>query len=321
MNLEIFTDATLKFFEVTSDFLRDLGGRWEFVAPLFVLLLSASYVSRLRPYVTALLIPALLLLVRKAAFFAPISGAVSSEDRIIFWSREACWYLLIMIAAHALIFLAIVFREKIEWDGGMGCFTFVLAPAGLMILSSVLLPVEGWSHVYMPFVSLLGAAKAMVVSPLLLPIAWAALLIQIGLVIFKTPATGREINKLALILVFMGGLSHVGLQAMPSRAQSVAKEINQRWIGGETSDFLGVWANKLPEIHRLRLNTVEKSPAALKPEDAKDFLENAAPLDWWSNISPRNALTAGAGLLLLTLLFERFRIRGEKDPAPQESLM
>ncbi|MEW6212702.1 MAG: hypothetical protein AB1631_30535 [Acidobacteriota bacterium] len=318
MNPEIFIDAALKFFEVARDFLKDLGDRWEFAAGLFVLLFGFSYVSRARPYVTALLIPSLLLLLRKVALFVPISGAISSEDRIVFWSRGAYWYLLIMIAAHALIFLVIVLREEIEWDGGAGCFTFFFAPAGLMVLSSVLLPVDGWSHVYMPFVSLLGAAKAMVVSPLLLPIALVALLIQIGLVIFRTPATGREINKLALILVFAGGLSHFGLQAMPSRAQ-MAAEIDQKWIGGETSDFLGVWAKKLPEIYTLRLNTVEKSvPDALKPEDTEDFLQKAAPPDWWSNISLRNALATGAGLLLLIALFERFRLRGEKKPAPQQ---
>ncbi len=335
MNPETFADAALKLFEVIRDSLSVLSDRWEFAVALFALLFGVSHISRAKPYVSVLLFPSLLLLLRKVALFVPISGAISSEDRIVFWSRGAYWYLLIMLAVHILILLGIRYREKVEWGEGIGCFIF-LVPVGLMILSSVLLPVDGWSHLYMPVVSLLGAVKALLVSPMLLPLAWVALLIQIGLVLLGTTATGREINKLALMLILVGGLSQFGLQAAPSQSPPLVEQIGRKWqtvnpsateetgfgankrivYGGETSDFLGAWARKLPDIYRLRLNIVEKSfPDTV--EGASDLLHKALhpPTDWWPNLSLQNAVVIGGGLLALLVLFERFRIAGEKEPA------
>lgn len=316
MNFDFLKDIFLS----SRDLLAALSARWEVVAPLVATLFLLNQFAKIRRFASCLVFPALLLLARKLVLFIPVSGAISTEDRVLFWSPQAYWFFLALVAVHVLILLGIRFRAAIDW-GAAGCWVFIAAPVGLYYATAALLPVSGASIIYMPVVSLVGVAKLLLVSPLLLPIAWLALFIQLGLVIFTRSEAGREVNKLALVSVLAGGLMYFGFQALDSKPAPLISQLQQT-ARTKSSDeekitnFLEVWVEKLPQINRLGVNVIEKNlPAAYKPVEVKRLVDEV-PDPWqslWAKAAIPVALLCGAALLVLLLLVERLRVGDECD--------
>lgn len=303
--------------ELIWEYLLNLSGRWDFVATLFALTVLINRFRRIRRFASALIFPSSLLLVRKLALYVPVSGAISSEDQVIFWSATAYWYFLALIILHILIIVGVRYRKELaEGEGGAGCVVFFVAPIGLFIGSKFLLPIGlWWNHIYMPVVSLLGVTKILIINPFLAPIAWGSLFIQMGLVLFAGGKSGREINKLALICVLLSGLTHFGLQAAAPPAP-IVPEIRRSWDEtGRTQDFISVWAAKLPEIFDLGVNVVERRVPYLPNVARGQVISKMTPPwnEFWSEKHTYSALLGGLVLILLLVLIERLGFGGGQD--------
>ncbi len=300
--------------------LLSISETWAVALLLFVSALALNKSERFGRYATALWFPAGLLLARKLALFIPISGSVSTEDQVFFWSTPSYWYASVFIVINGLIVAAIHFREDLNMDNGIGCLSLAV-PIVLIIVSAAVLPLDGWTtHIFSPLVGLVGATKLMLVSPMLFPIAVVTLLLQIVLLILARGVSGREINKLALVCVVLGGLLHFGMQRIIP-APPIVTEIKTKWKTenpGETNgdsepqteDFLTVWSGKLGEMSELRLNTVEKKPPYANADEVRTNVGESLH-SWWKNIwpddLPKNALLAALGCLLVLAMIERFQ--------------
>jgi hypothetical protein len=315
--------------EKTSDALAEswsfvsLSERWDFTILLFVVLLIASQWPRVGRNASALVFPASLLLFRKLALFLPLSGSISTEDQVFFWSTKAYWYAFVFVLLNGLAIAAIRFRERVQWDS-LGCL-FVIVPGLLIGGSYLLLPLTGaWSHIYSPVVTLVGASKLLLVSPLLWPIAWLTLLLQILLLIFSRGTSGREVNKLALACVVISAIVHFGLQRFTT-APAIVSELTtwerENEKDGMMTQFLAVWAAKLPQTAELRVNVVERTI----PHPDRNYVDSKVIQSlnqWWSNLWPQqlpwNALLCGLGFLFLLAMVERLPIddqwAGGKEP-------
>jgi hypothetical protein len=297
--------------------LINIVNRWDFTILLFVLILAVRRWTRIGPYASALLFPSGLLLVRKLALFIPVCGSISTEDHVYFWSTSSYWYAFVFVLLNGLIVAGIRFRERVNWKA-FGCLYFIVSVI-LIVGSAILLPLSGFSHVYSPVVAFVAASKIMLVSRLLLPIAWLTLLLQIGVLIFARGVGGREINKLALACIVVSGLLHFSLQQfVPTPA--IVSEIDATWnteaktTERTTRNFLRVWANKLPQISELHVNIVEKQIPYSSADEAHTKVVlglNSWWRDLWPDSLPRNVLLIGLGCLLLLTASERLPI-GDK---------
>src|SRR5262245_26992997 len=96
----------------SKSILVDLSDRWLFA----VLLPSCVFlINRIRPVsrrTSALLFPAMLLFARKAALFVPVSGAISTEDFVIFWWIGAYWPTLTVMVFGAWLIRRRARRNK-----------------------------------------------------------------------------------------------------------------------------------------------------------------------------------------------------------------
>jgi hypothetical protein len=301
-----------------------LSERWDFVFVLFALTALARLSPRLRRHISAWVLPTALLLARKVVLFVPVSGAVSTEDRVVFWSATAYWYHFILLVLFVLIVLGIRYRERLPWDS-LGCLSLVLLVV-LVGCAAWMLPIVGLSYFYMPVIALLGATKLLLVSPALWWVAWLTLFVQTVFLLSGAAGAGREVNKLALTCVLLSGAGYFGVQAIAS-APSIVAEINNGWKATAEPDagktlpgvsgmpenweptFLDFWVEKLPEMERLGLNVVERrvpydNPASVRGR-AAPRMSHPWGMDSQEWAAPASLLWGGLIFVLLLLLAER----------------
>jgi hypothetical protein len=123
--------------------------------------------------------------------------------------------------------------------------------------------------------------------------------------------SGREINKIALICVLVGGFVHFGLQGVTPRDPLIEGKKIER-----NRNFVDTWAAKLPEMSKFRINIVEIDLSCENGEEHA-LLLNRMKAPWNNHTSMNLCRGILVGLLALLLLFvfaERLRIGDEQDP-------
>ena len=298
--------------------LRTLSDRWEFVGGLLVLVVLFNRIVRPQSYTSGLLLPVLLLFMRKLALYVPVSGTISTVDRVMFWLVDAYIYFFILMTIYALVIWGFGFRKtKIDWTEE-GWPWFLLLYVGPLIGSGICLPVDGWSHLYMPVISLLGIFKILLVNPILLPLIWMGIFAQALLTLFARGASAREMNKLLLASLMIGGFVQFGFQIINFTQSATISEIRERWQtvnpgDKETKDFLGVWVERLPQLQKSGVNIIEKSAY---PEGEMVKIVKTIP-DVWDNLQPggavRQIIIISMIFFVLFWLIERIQWGDERD--------
>lgn len=282
---------------------------WRWVGGAFAVALALRFLPRIGPAASGLLLPTGLLLLRKLLLFLPIPGALSTEDRVFFWSVGAAVY-FVFLSLYLLAGAVVVGSGDTSGFDGEGCPWLLLLPA---IGSWILLPIDGfWSHLLVtPFVCATAIPKVLLVHPLLLPVALAGLAGQLCLTLFWGGHGAREINKLLLgVLLAVGLVSAVSGIATVGKGRAVLDE------PAETTGFLGAWAGSLDGIAECGANLVDGNHQNVYGTcRVREMAEEMAAARSAPFSLP--AVLAGAALGLLVLaVVERVRWPGRWRGAP-----
>lgn len=294
-----------------------LSDSWLLACGLPALLIVGARPVRLRAYLLPLVPPALLLLARKVALYVPVPGTFSSADRVVFWSPQAYGYFLLLVLPGLGLLTAAIWHwdEWFSYDDGAGASAIITAYCILWAAGGLALPVDGDCHLYMPLVSVVAAAKLVLVSPLLLPLVWIGIALQTGLLFSRARAAVPEMNKLLAACVFVAACGQIVTQPIVW-ASPVVRQVRESWPlpGGRerpaaAQDFLEHWAGKLAEIDNTGLNIVERdTPKAFEGKAGADRLMAAVPLPSNSFAEPgflRLIALGCLGLALVMVLLER----------------
>jgi hypothetical protein len=292
---------------------------------------------RLRPLASALALPLGLLVFRQAALFIPVPGALSTPDWVAFWSAGSYGYFALLFLFTGGIIIAIL-KWGLPDDEEISRGIAILVGVASLAASYTLLPVDGWSHLYMPFVTHVAAIKVLLVQPWLVPLAGVALASHFLLAVSGRSFAHRELNKFLLALAVTAGLLQFSVQARG--LEEVRKSLPlaesprtdnektddeaqddppEKLAKGEIRNFLSVWAARLGSIRRCGVNLVEGASPATCP----------APVDanspWARAQAPRtfNALFwVACGFVVLAVLCEqvwpRDRVPGPAPPGSAE---
>ncbi|MGH9935245.1 MAG: hypothetical protein ACREAM_03310 [Blastocatellia bacterium] len=264
-----------------------------------------------RPYFTGLLIPVAMLLVRKAAFYLPVAGAISTQDRIIFWSLDA----YIHVAGLTVVVLLGVAIKR-GWDrvvdfsmdalDNTGC----LIPSILVVILVAIIAENPDNILYALALSLIALTKILITNPLLLPLVIAALTLHIYNARYGRLFISREIGKLIVIYVPVGGILQflAGLWHR-SQANDIVQKLGapkkNEYVVGRLTEIFSLWWKKLPEINECGINAVPSYWGWLGADcgirQAVDAIPNIVSADtaiWWIPIS-------AAAFLCLAIVVER----------------
>jgi hypothetical protein len=308
---------------------------WPVVTCALTLAVLLSVFDRLEPYVSGLILPISFLFLRKVALYVPVSGTLSTEDQVIFWSTGAWLYFVLFFLVYAgilwvvrALYLGGNTRKFFEEDGGILFFIGFL----LLFSSVIALPVDGASHLVTPFLSFIGATKLLFIHPLLLPLVGLALAVHLVFAVFGQSRAAQEINKLLLTALVVGGIAQFCLQPGYFREVRAAVKVAESspyetTMPGakeveETSNFLGDWMGKLEPITRCKVNLVEKSAEDLYQDCKIQETVRNLPAPWktWApGLSlPRAAVFSGLtlGLMALAGLLNRSREAAAGETAP-----
>lgn len=231
---------------------------WIGVAALLTLVLILVALPSGRPYASGLLLPSVLLFLRKALLYLPVLGAVSTEDKVMFWSTAALFCYSISLLSAACI-ISWIIKAK-SW-GDSNVFQRVARLVGVFgpWISAGALGAIGWSIPFVAALSLSGGFKVLIVSPALFPMTVTAIFVHLVRGCFAGALLSREINKLLLICVIAAGA--VQFCASLGQLSTVRGVINveEDWPGRQ-SDMIGAdrfpraWLLALPGINRCGLN-------------------------------------------------------------------
>lgn len=298
---------------------RALAGDCRFLGAMISLVSLAFLFRRTRPLATALSVPLGLLVFRKASLYVPVVGAVSTADWVAFWSAGSFWYFVLLLLAYAGVWIAIVLwwvdQHATEWVDLPPLIN--VAAIGHLAASVVLLPVDGWAHLYMPAIAHVALAKILLIHPLLVPLSGVGIILEVLLFTARRGALLREMNKLLLTLLVVSGFAQLGLQPGNLARVREAMHLEESWdvdrTFEETRDFLGVWAARLGSFGGCGINLVEGNAWSSCPAG-----ETVASLSPWSvSHVPRLPSVAflACAFMVLAVAAERIR-RRDRVPAP-----
>ena len=204
---------------------------WIGVAALLMLVLVLAALPFSRPYASGLLLPAVLLFLRKALLYLPVLGAVSTEDKVMFWSTAALFCYSISLLSAACIILWII--KPTSWEDSNlfqrgARFVGVLGPW----ISAGALGAIGWSIPFVAALSLSGAFKVLIVSPALFPVTVTAIFVHLLRGCFAGALLSREINKAVADPRFSDRLVAQGMEIVgstPEQMHDVMRVDFKRW--------------------------------------------------------------------------------------------
>jgi hypothetical protein len=194
--------------DATSNLLYQLSNNWVFLGVLVgsIPILLIPKLTRVRA--VNMLLPVGLLLLRRVLLYVPVSGTISGLDAVIFWDPVqylSCLAGLVGLAGVVLLFIYVKDTEQLAsvlftlfliaylialliFSGAKYSWGSTIAA---VIIGAVVFPIGvpvGMIYAFLVFVGcflapslvyVLGLGKVVVVSPLLVPVAWAALLLQV----------------------------------------------------------------------------------------------------------------------------------------------
>jgi len=319
---------TLSFASIWSWFRLGCDS-WFIVGASLGLVLALSRVAAARRYSSGFVVPISLLLFRKAALYIPVSGTLSTEDEVIFWSTGACVYFAMLLIVHAAVAYAIWWDQQWVLDGGilegLPVYGFLL-----LIGSAFSLPLDGWNHLVMPFLAHLGIVKLLLINPLLLPLASLALIVHLAFTAYRQSESAREINKLLLAAVVVCGFVQFCLQPWQLAPVRAAVQIEESSLWNSMSDspsaklnqpretetFLSDWMGHLDDIRRCRVNLVELPKQDVYQDCKLERLVTELPRPWttWTgDVEGWQVIIIGA--LMLGLLGAAGRRRNPRETA------
>lgn len=296
---------------------------WMVAIPLAIVALLSAF-KRTRAIAFGFLIPLLLLLFRKVALYIPISGTISIEDRVTFWSTGAFVYFALSLFVSGLALVACWYWTVTELDRD-----FIIAIVILFVFFGFLLhllasgcglPVDGWSHLYMPFITHLGIPKILLIHELLLPAIGVAIVLHM-IIAFQRGAAAGAVNRALLIVLCVAGLAQFSLQPAHMKGVRDALQLKESTFTmekdvPEIQDFLGAWIKNLSAINECKINLTEKSEQASYDECEIREVHARLPASFKLkdfNASATSAATASGILVVLLLLIERLRLRSSSD--------
>lgn len=241
---------------------------WPVVTGLFGLALILTRFQAMRPYVSGLVVPAALLFFRKVALYIPVSGTLSTEDEVFFWSTGAYLFFGLLLIVHAGVLAFICWEEDAFFTEELAAapfpYLFFILPASVLLL-----PMDGWSHLLTPFLSHIAVAKLLFINPWLLPLVGGALIIHLAFACYRLSEGAREINKLLLVALMAGGIVQFGLQPWQLKDAREAIGVEESWEIfnssfpstntkiQEADQFLTDWIARLDRIEQFKVNLVE----------------------------------------------------------------
>ncbi|HSS79062.1 MAG TPA: hypothetical protein VLV54_20240, partial [Thermoanaerobaculia bacterium] len=285
---------------------------------------------RVWPLASALALPLGLLAFHRVALLIPVPGALSTPDWVAFWSTGAYIYFALLFVFTGGIVIAIL-KWGLPDDAELVKSFAVGVGIAYLAGSYFLLPADGWSPLYMPFVAHVAAIKVLLIQPWLVPLAGAALASHFLLAVSGRSFAHRELNKFLLVLAVTAGLLQLSVQvrgledvrkSLPlAESPKTDKERTdgeaqgdppEKLARGEIRNFLGAWAARLGSIRRCGVNLVEGASPATCPAP----VESNSP--WARAQAPRtfNALFwVASGFVVLAVLCERVWPR-DRAPGP-----
>lgn len=248
---------------------------WPGVAGAVALTALATAFRRTRASAIVLAVPAFLLVFRKVALYIPIPGALSTDDRIVFWSTGSLVYTCLSLCwiTGATYVIASDQARTARRRGSQESF---VGFAGLafgasialqyyppaLLVPVILLPIEGWNHLTMPLVFGAAALKILLVSPLLLPAIAATAVMAVVLPRVVSIRSTFEIQQLIVVLACVGALGQLAHDGTIVRDVRRRVEKIESWgnnEAAETSGYLGTWFGRLGNIGRCEVNSIDTS--------------------------------------------------------------
>jgi hypothetical protein len=253
--------------------LLELALGWAGACATLVLSGTLACIRKTRPIAKFLLVPAGLLLSRKALLYVPLPGAVWSEDQILFWSiGSAAYAVLIPASITLLIYLLSDGASDDEINGG-----FWGTYACCVIVSVLIVPVDGPSHFVFPFLYALGALKLVIASPLTLPVAVCAFVICLGFLYLRRTECMLGVSALALVLAGCGGIVQLSYQFKYVHQLRAAIGMTEAL---DFPDFLSTAAGHLDDIQRCGAGSIETAGRSMSATCDVRAALNSVPSVW-----------------------------------------
>ena len=305
--------------ESVLNWLRSGCDSWAVICGLLAIVLALDRFGWAKPYVSGFVFPVSLLLFRKVSLYIPLSGTLSTEDQVIFWSTYAYVYFVLLLPTHIGFLFGIWAGVR---DGHFRPeFLAVLPGIGFfvgsfhLIASTMLLPIDGWSHFVTPFLSHIGAVKLLLINPAFLVLVGIVLIIHLFFAIHRQSHNAQAINKLLLGSLVVCSLIQFCLQPWPLSQVRAALSVDESRpfetaqpsseTVPEIRNVLGHWIAGLSRTKQCEVNFLEGSEAQFD-QDCK-VRGSAANLakqsrDWTPKFSGVEAIFWG-GVVLGLLLF------------------
>ena len=300
--------------ESVLNWFRSGCDRWEVVCGLLATVLVLDRFRRAKPYVSGFIFPLSILLFRKVSLYIPLNGTLSTEDQVIFWSTYAYVYFALLLITHIGLLFGMWAGARDE-DALYSEFLAALPGIGLFHLvgSSVLLPLDGWSHFVTPFLSHIGAVKLLLISPALLVLVGIALVSHLFFAIHRQSNSAHAINKLLLGLLVACSMVQFCLQPWPlSQVRAVLSVDESRPFETapgskkvtEITNVLGHWTAGLKRTKRCDVNFLEGSEVQFDQDcQIRGLATNLAKQsrDWTPKFSGVEAMFWGCAVLGLLI--------------------
>ena len=293
--------------------LRSGCDSWLIVSGLFATVLVLNRFRWAKPYVAGFVFPISLLLFRKVSLYIPLSGTLSTEDQVIFWSTYSYVYFALLLPAHIGLLFGMWANDRSSLDSNFAPALFTVGIFQL-IASTVLLPIDGSSHLITPFLSHIGAVKLLLISPALLGLTGIALIIHLYFAIHRQSHSAQAINKLLLGALVVCSMAQFCLQPWPLSQVRAALSVNESplvketmprsKVVKETSDVLGEWTSSLRQIKQCEVNFLEGPEVRFNDCEIRGLAASLTnkSRDWTPKFSGIEAIFWGGAILGLLLL-------------------
>lgn len=226
--------ATLTLF---ADRFHALANDLPFVSLCLAILALGAFFQRFRSVCSTLAIPIGLLALRQSAIYIPVPGAISTTDWVAFWSIGAFIYVLLMVVGYAFGIALLIFSGGPSQDNEAITSSVFFILLAELVLSGVFMPVDGWSHLYVPLITHVALLKVLIVHPMLVPLATTAIAAMLLMTVTGRVAGRREVNTLLLTLVVIGGVAQLLVQ--PTNFGNARRAVSP--LGGESEHLLVDW--------------------------------------------------------------------------------
>jgi hypothetical protein len=280
----------------------DFWGQWLPPAVVLAVSLPLLLVRAARPYAEGFVVPALLLLFRKAALFMPAPGLLGTEDRVAFWSTGAVIFFLFV--AEVVLIVAAMLRDDPTPAAAFAAAILLSCTFVIFIpISAFLMPVDGWAHVAVPFLSGAALVKLFLVHPLTLPLVSVVILAHAGLLLLRSLAS-RELNLLLVMVLLIASPVYIFTQPLPP---TICKDfaVKESWpwdSAAEPKQFLLDSVHAWPGIAACGVNLDGlRDPTAFEPNCRIRVLVLSA-LGPAPEMGGPGAISAGSFLLAVAMV-------------------